>query len=82
MEVRSRPFSISLVSSADKRLMNLATELVTPPLGSDSVILPGVTRDSILSLAREHASGKVKLAGLPEKVTVSERNLTSKSTHR
>ncbi|GAA5885757.1 hypothetical protein JCM16303_006052 [Sporobolomyces ruberrimus] len=54
------------------------TELVTPPLGSDSVILPGVTRDSILALAREHASGKTKLKGLPDKVTVSERNLTMK----
>ncbi|GAA5952119.1 hypothetical protein JCM3765_005201 [Sporobolomyces pararoseus] len=54
------------------------TELVTPPLGSDSVILPGVTRDSILSLARDHASGKTKLEGLPDKVTVSERSLTMK----
>ena len=56
----------------------LATELVTPPLGSDSVILPGVTRDSILALARDHASGKLNLKGLPKKITVSERNLTSR----
>ncbi|GAA6063301.1 hypothetical protein JCM10212_006711 [Sporobolomyces blumeae] len=54
------------------------TELVTPPLGTDSVILPGVTRDSILSLARDHASGKIKLDGLPKNMTVSERNLTMK----
>lgn len=40
------------------------------------MILPGVTRDSILALARDHASGKRKLAGLPDKFTVSERNLT------
>lgn len=40
------------------------------------MILPGVTRDSVLALARDHASGKRKLAGLPDKFTVSERNLT------
>ena len=39
------------------------TELVTPPL--DGAILPGVTRDSILSLAREWGEFKV-----------SERKLT------
>ncbi|GAA5891193.1 hypothetical protein JCM8208_002534 [Rhodotorula glutinis] len=49
-------------------------ELVTPPL--EDMILPGVTRDSVLALARDHASGKRKLAGLPDKFTVSERNLT------
>ncbi|GAA5890844.1 hypothetical protein JCM5296_003439 [Sporobolomyces johnsonii] len=50
------------------------TELLTPPL--EDMILPGVTRDSILTLARDHASGKNKLAGLPDKLTVSERNFT------
>ncbi|GAA6046946.1 hypothetical protein JCM3770_003443 [Rhodotorula araucariae] len=49
-------------------------ELVTPPL--EDMILPGVTRDSILTLARDHASGKRKLEGLPDNLTVSERNLT------
>ncbi|EJT98891.1 branched-chain amino acid aminotransferase II [Dacryopinax primogenitus] len=38
-----------------------ATELVTPPL--DDVILPGVTRDSVLALARSHAS--TPITGLP-----------------
>lgn len=50
-----------------------SVELVTPPL--DDVVLPGVTRDSALQLAREHASGKTSLPGLPEKLTVSERKL-------
>lgn len=49
-------------------------ELVTPPLGDS--ILPGVTRDSVLTLAREHASSKTVLEGLPAKFTVSERKLT------
>ncbi|GAA6039876.1 hypothetical protein NBRC10512_002932, partial [Rhodotorula toruloides] len=49
-------------------------EIVTPPL--EDMILPGVTRDSILSLLRDHASGKKKLEGLPENLTVSERNMT------
>lgn len=53
-----------------------ATELVTPPL--EDVILPGVTRDSVLALAREHAAGKVKYAGLPDNLTVSERHITMK----
>ncbi|KAI5991488.1 aminotransferase [Pisolithus albus] len=49
-------------------------ELVTPPL--DGMILPGVTRDSVLALARNHVSGKKRLAGLPEKLKVSERPIT------
>lgn len=52
-----------------------AVEFVTPPLGD--MILPGVTRDSILSLLRDHESGKNRLEGLPEKLVVSERELTS-----
>lgn len=52
-------------------------ELVTPPL--DGMILPGVTRDSVLTLAREHASGKTPLDGMPEgKLVVSERPVTMK----
>ena len=43
-------------------------ELVTPPLGE--TILPGVTRDSVLSLARQHAdpSATLKISGIPENV--------------
>ncbi|KAI1434051.1 branched-chain amino acid aminotransferase [Xylaria sp. CBS 124048] len=47
-------------------------ELVTAPL--DGTILPGVTRDSILSLARE------KL--VPEGWTVSERKITMSELHQ
>lgn len=51
-------------------------ELVTPPL--DGMILPGVTRDSVLTLAREHAEGKLALPGLPKDIplTVAERPVT------
>ncbi|KAH9487163.1 Branched-chain-amino-acid aminotransferase, mitochondrial [Psilocybe cubensis] len=49
-------------------------ELVTPPL--DGMILPGITRDSVLTLAREHASGVKPVAGLPTDITVSERPVT------
>jgi len=49
-------------------------ELVTPPL--DGMILPGVTRDSVLTLARDHVSGKCKLSGLPDNFTASERPVT------
>jgi branched-chain amino acid aminotransferase len=49
----------------------IALELVTPPL--DGMILPGVTRDSVLTLARDHASGKHRLSGLPDSLIVSER---------
>lgn len=52
------------------------TELVTPPL--DGMILPGVTRDSVLSLARDHAAGKHEVEGLPEKLVVVERPITMK----
>lgn len=49
------------------------TELVTPPL--NGMILPGVTRDSILSLARGHASGSAPIAGLPKQLRVFEREM-------
>lgn len=39
-------------------------------------MLPGVTRDSILSLARGHASGARTLDGLPPNLVVSERRIT------
>lgn len=47
------------------------TELVTPPL--HGMILPGVTRDSVLALARSHASGNKRLEGLPDQLKISER---------
>ncbi|KAK9899727.1 putative branched-chain-amino-acid aminotransferase 2 [Cystobasidium minutum MCA 4210] len=56
------------------------TELVTPPLRD--IILPGVTRDSVLSLAKEHASGKLNIEGLPKKFKVSERQLTMPQIHK
>ena len=49
-------------------------ELVTPPL--DGMILPGVTRDSVLTLAHEHSSNSNRLPGLPDDLTVSERPIT------
>ena len=49
-------------------------ELVTPPL--DGMILPGVTRDSVLSLARQHAAKFYNVPDLPSKLTVSERPVT------
>lgn len=54
-------------------------ELATPPLRD--TILPGVTRDSILTLAREHEAGKIALGGIaPEgkRFIVSERDITMK----
>ena len=42
------------------------------------MILPGVTRDSVLALARGHADSTLPLEGLPDKgkFTVSERSVT------
>lgn len=54
----------------------IATELVTPPL--DGMILPGVTRDSVLCLARDHISGKNRLPNLPQNLIVNERPVTMK----
>ncbi|KAI1797705.1 branched-chain amino acid aminotransferase II [Ganoderma leucocontextum] len=53
---------------------NGVTELVTPPL--DGIILPGVTRDSVLTLAREHTAGVLKIPELTDKLVVSERPVT------
>lgn len=52
-----------------------AVELVTPPL--HDLILPGVTRDSILSLARAHAdpTNPIRIAGLPDNLVVNERDI-------
>lgn len=49
-------------------------ELITPPLGD--TILPGVTRDSVLALARDHSAGKLSVEGIPKTLKVSERKLT------
>lgn len=49
--------------------------MITASLEND-MILPGVTRDSVLTLAREHQSGKISLAGLPQDLIVSERSFT------
>lgn len=47
------------------------------------MILPGVTRDSVLALARAHASGEVPIEGMPEgKLIVSERPVTMKEVVR
>ena len=51
-------------------------ELVTPPL--DGMILPGVTRDSVLSLTRSHAAGTLRIPKLTSKLSVSERGVTMK----
>lgn len=40
------------------------------------MILPGVTRDSVLTLARDHASGKHPIPGLPSNLAVEERGVT------
>jgi branched-chain amino acid aminotransferase len=50
------------------------TELITPPL--KDIILPGVTRDSVLALARDHASGTLNISGLPKNFKVTEKNMT------
>lgn len=43
------------------------------------MILPGVTRDSVLALARGHESGESPLEGMPEgKFVVNERPVTMK----
>ena len=55
-------------------------ELVTPPL--DGMILPGVTRDSVLTLAREHSSNSNRLSGLPNDLTVSEHPVTMQDISR
>jgi len=58
------------------RRKDAALELVTPPL--DDLILPGVTRDSVLALARDHASGKRPISGVSANLIVSERPITMK----
>lgn len=47
-------------------------EVITPPL--DGMILPGVTRASILELLRDHESGVAPLEGVP-KLKVNERQI-------
>lgn len=51
-------------------------DIITPPL--DGTILPGLTRDSTLTLANAHTSGKLLLPGIPasQKLHTHERILT------
>lgn len=51
----------------------LAIELITPPL--EDIILPGITRDSVITIAQEHISGKKKIPGLPDNLVFSERHI-------
>ena len=51
-------------------------EVVTPPL--NGMILPGVTRSSILGLLRAHVDGSAPLPGLPKNLIVSERDINMK----
>ena len=46
-------------------------ELVTPPL--DDLVLPGITRDSVIAIAKEHISSKMRIPGLPDNLVFSER---------
>lgn len=63
-----------LLRHTDRKIpFTTATELVTPPL--NGMILPGVTRDSILGLSRDHASGKMSIEGMPSDLKVSEREI-------
>ncbi|GAA5928014.1 uncharacterized protein JCM15063_006058 [Sporobolomyces koalae] len=59
------------------RLPDGALELATPSLAT-GLSLPGVTRDSILGLARQHAAGQIQLPNVdPQtKLVVSERKIT------
>jgi branched-chain amino acid aminotransferase len=68
--------NLALPCSSSWSILSQVLELVTPPL--DGMILPGVTRASILSLVRDHISGKKRLADLPENIIVSERPVTMK----
>lgn len=67
----SQPSSSSSSSSASP-----CYEVATAPLDG-GYILPGITRDSVLTLLREHAAGLVRLPGLPAPSTirVSERRV-------
>ncbi|KAI0296576.1 branched-chain amino acid aminotransferase II [Russula brevipes] len=58
------------------RLEDGTFELVTPPL--DGMILPGVTRDSVLSLARSQSAGTLRIPNLTSKLVVSEREVKMK----
>lgn len=51
-------------------------DIITPPL--DGTILPGLTRDSTLTLANAHTSGKLLLPSIPasQKLHTHERVLT------
>lgn len=42
------------------------------------MILPGITRDSVISLARDHVSGRFVLDGLPQRFEIVERAVTMK----
>jgi branched-chain amino acid aminotransferase len=42
------------------------------------MILPGVTRDSVVSLAKGHVTKTLTLTGLPEKFEINERPITMK----
>jgi len=44
----------------------------------NGIVLPGITRESIIQLLTEHAEGKVEfpIPGMPKQVRVVERDIT------
>ncbi len=56
-------------------LLMLDLEFITMGL-ENGIVLPGITRDSIIKLLNAHAEGKASIEGLQKEVRVVERDIS------
>jgi len=52
-------------------------EFITMSL-DNGIVLPGITRDSIIQLINAHAAGETEIPNVPKKVRVVERDVSMK----
>ena len=52
-------------------------EFITMSL-ENGIVLPGITRDSIIQLLNAHANGEIELPDVPKKIRVVERDISMK----
>lgn len=52
-------------------------EFITMGL-ENGIVLPGITRDSIIKLIEAHAAGETEIPNVPKKVRVVERDISMK----
>ena len=68
---------MSINGKLEGKKLILDLEFITMGL-ENGIVLPGITRDSIIQLVRAHAAGETEIPNVPKKVRVVERDISMK----